>query len=230
MLQLSQDTKQALERLAEQGHAASAADAARFPMAIGPLREDRDHQGQPVIVVDAILHTDILRHAHAFRCLCCVDPFACRNAAAGPPSRPRRRQLTCWPLAQRLPCAPIAASLMLAVHSLHTLPDRLVGGPAGSPAQLTLRTCSYRSGRVPTLMQAGVRRPLKMFLVLLVINTVSAKHDVRLDKRFKLPKMRYKGEQPLPQVVRKERPALISEVCTPPGASKAQALHLTMAD
>lgn len=51
-----------------------------------------------------------------------------------------------------------------------------------------------------------------MFVVLVILGSVSSKHEVKLDKRYKLPKMRYKGPGPLPQTVRAERPALISEV------------------
>ena len=55
-------------------------------------------------------------------------------------------------------------------------------------------------------------RPMKMFVVLVILGSIGSKHNVKLDKRYKLPKMRYKGPGPLPQTVRAERPALISEV------------------
>ena len=144
LLQLSQDSKDLLEKMAQDGHVSAASEAARFPMAIGPLREDRDHQDQPSLVVDVVLHTTILRHSHAFK------------------------------------CASQAAGIM--------------------PGCSLSKTCSL------------ICRPMKLCVVSLVLTSVCEKHGIKLDKRYKLPKMRYKGSQPVPQIVRREKSALISEV------------------
>ena len=68
-MQLSQSTKDMLEKMAQDGHLGAAEEAARFPMAIGPLRDDRDHLDHAAWVVDVILHPTVLRHSNAFKCV-----------------------------------------------------------------------------------------------------------------------------------------------------------------
>lgn len=54
-------------------------------------------------------------------------------------------------------------------------------------------------------------RPFKNFLVQLAMGRVTAKHGLKLDRRFKVPKMRYKGRA-VSQRIRAEQKPLISSV------------------
>jgi hypothetical protein len=60
--------------------------------------------------------------------------------------------------------------------------------------------------------QAGALRPLKAFLVELCIAWVAKKSKMALDEKFKLPKMRYKGEVIEKQNIRVDRKPLVCEV------------------
>ena len=66
-LQVTPETKALLERLAQDGKVGPDEEAARFPMAVGEVREDRDHLDQGASVCDIILNPTILRQAQAFR-------------------------------------------------------------------------------------------------------------------------------------------------------------------
>ena len=174
-VQLTGESKALLERLAADGHVQPDSEAARFPMAIGVLREDRDHLEQACWVCDVILNTQILRHAHSFRQAASAvhhTAFAhARGHAVG--------QAFCG-------CTPrLAASGGCWAHLL-----------ACWPRALQLWPC----------------RAMKLWVALLALGAVGERHELKLDRRHKLPKMRYKGVSPLPQVVRQERPDLIAEV------------------
>lgn len=54
------------------------------------------------------------------------------------------------------------------------------------------------------LEQAASYRPLKLFLTQLVLGWVQQKNGMQLDPKYKLPKMRYKGDAPHPQYVRQD--------------------------
>ncbi|KAG1670198.1 hypothetical protein FOA52_014974 [Chlamydomonas sp. UWO 241] len=60
--------------------------------------------------------------------------------------------------------------------------------------------------------QASAHRPLKAFLVELCIAWVAQKSKMALDEKFKLPKMRYKGEVIEKQNIRVDRKPLVCEV------------------
>uniref|UniRef100_A0A7S3QZ36 PIH1 N-terminal domain-containing protein n=1 Tax=Dunaliella tertiolecta TaxID=3047 RepID=A0A7S3QZ36_DUNTE len=62
------------------------------------------------------------------------------------------------------------------------------------------------------IAMAAKHRPLKSFLIELAINWVSHKHKMELDMKFKLPKMRYKGEVVETQRIRVDKKPLVSEV------------------
>jgi hypothetical protein len=55
-------------------------------------------------------------------------------------------------------------------------------------------------------------RPLKAFLIEVLLGHVAEKHKLSLDSRFKLPSMRYKGASVQAQRLRKERKALVTEL------------------
>ena len=88
------------------------------------------------------------------------------------------------------------------------------GNTPGRPKLLLCLTTSSCDNCGSLLISEAVCRPLKHFLVTLVIGTVAQKQGLHLDKRYKLPKMRYKGDQPLKQLIRQPAPTLISEVCS----------------
>ncbi|GAB4815474.1 hypothetical protein N2152v2_002520 [Parachlorella kessleri] len=52
------------------------------------------------------------------------------------------------------------------------------------------------------LRHAGQYRPLKYFIVQLVMGWAQQKNGLQLDPQYKLPKMRYKGDAPPPQYIR----------------------------
>ncbi|GAX75054.1 hypothetical protein CEUSTIGMA_g2498.t1 [Chlamydomonas eustigma] len=62
------------------------------------------------------------------------------------------------------------------------------------------------------LKQAAVFRPLKSFLIELSIGWVSHKTGKTLDPKYKLPKMKYKGDEIEKQNIRVERKPLVCEV------------------
>ncbi|GBF88596.1 pre-RNA processing protein [Raphidocelis subcapitata] len=62
------------------------------------------------------------------------------------------------------------------------------------------------------LAAAARHRPLKAFLIDLVLGQVGQKHGLLLDPKYKLPKMAYKGGAPAPQRVRCERQPLVREL------------------
>ena len=66
-----------------------------------------------------------------------------------------------------------------------------------------------------THAKEGVCRPLKHFIVMLLVDMVNNRFGIKVDKRYKLPKMRYKGDKPIQQVLRKAAPSLIKEVSCP---------------
>ena len=70
--------------------------------------------------------------------------------------------------------------------------------------------------------QGWMCRPLKHFIVTLLIEMVNNKYGIKVDKQYKLPKMRYKGDKPVQQLLRKTAPALIQEV------SHAAVSHVTV--
>lgn len=61
-------------------------------------------------------------------------------------------------------------------------------------------------------------RKLKVFLVELAMGWASRKHSMALDPNWKLPKLRYKGAEVLPQCLRLDRkpvrPLLCKNYCT----------------
>ncbi|KAI8476272.1 MAG: pre-RNA processing PIH1/Nop17-domain-containing protein [Monoraphidium minutum] len=84
-------------------------------------------------------------------------------------------------------------------------PDADKAGAACGAADVVVSTA--------VLAAAGASRPLKAFLIDLVLSQVGSKHGLQLDPKYKLPKMGYKGAGgPGPQRVRAERRALVTEV------------------
>lgn len=64
------------------------------------------------------------------------------------------------------------------------------------------------------LRQAQALRKLKYFIIDLALNWVDHRHGMQLDRKFKLPKMRYKGDRVLSQRIRidSKRKALVTEL------------------
>ena len=60
--------------------------------------------------------------------------------------------------------------------------------------------------------QAAAFRPLKAFLIELAIGWVAHKTQLELDPKFKLPRMKYKGDEVEKQNIRVERKKLVCEV------------------
>ena len=56
-----------LDKLAKDGRVGPDEEAARFPMAVGPLWDDKDHLGEAASVCDIIMNPIIIRQAHDFR-------------------------------------------------------------------------------------------------------------------------------------------------------------------
>ena len=67
----------------------------------------------------------------------------------------------------------------------------------------------------------AARSPLKLCLIKLALGWAEAKGGSPLDRRYRLPRMRYKGAAPVPQTVRLERPALVTELAEPPAGAPA---------
>jgi len=62
------------------------------------------------------------------------------------------------------------------------------------------------------IKQSCVYRPLKAFLIELALNWIGHKTGSSLDPKFKLPKMKYKGEEVEAQRIRVDRKPLVTEV------------------
>ena len=67
----------------------------------------------------------------------------------------------------------------------------------------------------------AARSPLNLFLIKLALGWAEAKGGAPLDRRYRLPRMRYKGAAPVPQTVRLERPALVTELADAPAGAPA---------
>ena len=64
-------------------------------------------------------------------------------------------------------------------------------------------------------------RPLKLFLVELALGWAGSKSGRVLDRRYRLPRMRYKGDAPQPQAVRLDARPLVTELAEAPRAAPA---------
>lgn len=62
------------------------------------------------------------------------------------------------------------------------------------------------------IKQAQAYRQLKVFLIELALSWIDHRHQLQLDKKFKLPKMKYKGEMVQSQHIRVKRKALVTEL------------------
>lgn len=94
----------------------------------------------------------------------------------------------------------------------------------GARQQLIVQLCLRHLKRFhawgPDASQAA-RSPLKLCLIKLALGWAEAKGGSPLDRRYRLPRMRYKGAAPVPQTVRLERPALVTELAEPPAGAPA---------
>ncbi|MEW5318044.1 MAG: hypothetical protein WDW38_009297 [Sanguina aurantia] len=64
------------------------------------------------------------------------------------------------------------------------------------------------------IKQAVICRPLKSFLIITTLQWVSHKTKSELSEKYKLPKMRYKGDVIQSQRIRVDKKALVTEICT----------------
>lgn len=62
--------------------------------------------------------------------------------------------------------------------------------------------------------QSSVCRPLKSFLITTTLQWVSHKTKSELSEKYKLPKMRYKGDAIQSQRIRVDKKALVTEICS----------------
>lgn len=62
--------------------------------------------------------------------------------------------------------------------------------------------------------QSAICRPLKTFLITTTLQWVSHKTKSELSEKYKLPKMRYKGDVIQSQRIRVDKKALVTEICT----------------
>ncbi|MEW5304572.1 MAG: hypothetical protein WDW36_007174 [Sanguina aurantia] len=62
--------------------------------------------------------------------------------------------------------------------------------------------------------QSAICRPLKSFLIITTLQWVSHKTKSELSEKYKLPKMRYKGDVIQSQRIRVDKKALVTEICT----------------
>ena len=62
------------------------------------------------------------------------------------------------------------------------------------------------------MKQAAQMRSMKIFVVETVLGWVSHKHKVKLDQRFKLPKLKYKGDTVQEHCIRKDPKKLVTEI------------------
>lgn len=62
------------------------------------------------------------------------------------------------------------------------------------------------------MKSAASLRALKVFIIEMAISWIQSKYKMNLDQRFKLPKLRYKGDTIQPQNIRKDKKSLILEV------------------
>jgi hypothetical protein len=65
---------------------------------------------------------------------------------------------------------------------------------------------------VDVIRQAAAHRSLKYFIINVAMEWVRHKFGPVLDPKFKLPKMKYKGEAVQPQMIRTEKKALVKEI------------------
>ena len=128
-----------LDKLAKDGRVGPDEEAARFPMAVGPLREDKDHLGEPASVCDIIMNPTIIRQAHDFRHasrllghlpVCRIDAAAvCRLAG----QHHSGQRSFC-----HIPATPICISTVgsWSDGALRSGVDAYIGGPGGIPVWL----------------------------------------------------------------------------------------------
>jgi hypothetical protein len=62
------------------------------------------------------------------------------------------------------------------------------------------------------VMKSCGMRAMKVFVTEAALAWIDHKHKLGLDKRFKLPKLKYKGESVQPHRIRKDRQSLIQEI------------------
>ena len=67
----------------------------------------------------------------------------------------------------------------------------------------------------------AARSPLKLCLIKLALGWAEAKGGAALDRRYRLPRMRYKGASPVPQTLRLERTAPVTELAEAPAGAPA---------
>ena len=73
----------------------------------------------------------------------------------------------------------------------------------------TVFDCAFNADVVK---QATAHRRLQVFLVELAMGWTSSKHDLILDPKFKLPRLRYKGDQVQTHTIRKDPKRVVQEV------------------
>ncbi|KAK9828426.1 hypothetical protein WJX81_006839 [Elliptochloris bilobata] len=108
-------------------------------------------------------------------------------------------------------------------NDLEALRFPLAFGPARVEADRQGEACMVFDCllNADVVAQAALLRPLKLFLVELALGWAEAKGGTKLDRRYRLPRMRYKGAAPVPQTVRLERPPLVTELADAPAAEPA---------
>lgn len=62
------------------------------------------------------------------------------------------------------------------------------------------------------IKEASRLRAMKVFVVEAALAWIDQKHQLGLDKRFKLPKLKYKGDTVQPHCIRKDKQSLIQEI------------------
>ncbi len=73
----------------------------------------------------------------------------------------------------------------------------------------TVFDCAFNADVVK---QAAAHRRLQVFLVELAMGWTSSKHDLILDPKFKLPRLKYKGDQVKTHTIRKDPKRVVQEV------------------
>jgi len=73
----------------------------------------------------------------------------------------------------------------------------------------TVFDCAFNADVV---QQAVAHRRLQVFLVELAMGWTCSKHDLELDPKFKLPRMKYKGEKVQTHLIRKDPKRVVQEV------------------
>ena len=159
-----------------------------------------------------------------------IDGFLRRDSMRRPPGRALhgvrlpaecRRGCTSRSHAVRLASCDACGVVQLACAAASLGAERMLITATGAKQHHQMQLHSGGMIVLGSDAQHAARSPLKLFLIELALGWVEAKGGAPLERRYRLPRMRYKGAALVPQTVRLERQALVTELADAPASEPA---------